>query len=191
MRGVLIVGHNYLPIRHGLLVNLHGLHSVLPFQLSTQAHRANGALTMHTILIVVHDYPPIISTGSQRVLKFARYLPDFGYRPLILTTGRYGGLPSDEEMGVYRANDLVHSLFSPLRTRRAGENRPGAAVPRRHRGERQPSRPPARPGDDPRHQAGLAHACRARGTARHRRAAAGPHLQQLAARDDPPDRGPA
>lgn len=74
---------------------------------------------MKSILIVVHDYPPIRSTGSQRVLKFARYLPDFGYQPIILTTGRYGGLPSDEESGVYRANDLVHSLFGPLRARRA------------------------------------------------------------------------
>jgi len=75
---------------------------------------------MRKVLFVVHDYPPIRSTGSQRVLKFARYLPDFGYQPLILTTGCYGSLPSDEETGVYRANDLVHSLFSPLRTRRAG-----------------------------------------------------------------------
>lgn len=74
---------------------------------------------MRTILIVVHDYPPITSTGSQRVLKYARYLPDFGYQPLILTTGRYGRLLSDQETGVYRANDWIHGLFSPLRKHRA------------------------------------------------------------------------
>jgi glycosyltransferase involved in cell wall biosynthesis len=69
-------------------------------------------------LFVVHDYPPILSAGTERILKFAQYLPEFGYRPVILTTGRYGGLPTDGAAGVYRAGDLVHTLFSPWRRRR-------------------------------------------------------------------------
>jgi glycosyltransferase involved in cell wall biosynthesis len=71
------------------------------------------------VLIVVHDYPPIRSAGTERVLKFSQYLPEFGYRPVILTTARYGGYPDDRERRVYRANDLVHILFSPLRRGRA------------------------------------------------------------------------
>ncbi len=74
---------------------------------------------MPNILIVVHDYPPITSTGAERMLKFARYLPDFGYTPVILTTGRYGSLAGDGDAHVFRANDLVHTLFSPLRRGRA------------------------------------------------------------------------
>ncbi len=74
---------------------------------------------MTKVLIVVHDYPPIISTGAERVLKFARYMPDFGYAPVILTTGRYGSLADDSAGHVFRANDLVHTLFSPLRRGRA------------------------------------------------------------------------
>ncbi|MGE5601765.1 MAG: glycosyltransferase [Nitrososphaerales archaeon] len=76
-------------------------------------------MTERRVLIVVHDYPPIHSAGTERVLKFSQYLPEFGYYPVILTTGRYGRLPSDEERDVHRAGDLVHSLFRPLRRRKA------------------------------------------------------------------------
>ncbi len=64
-----------------------------------------------TVLIIVHDYPPIRSAGAERLLKFAQYLPQFGYRPLILTTGRYGGLLDDVERQIYRADDLIHNIF--------------------------------------------------------------------------------
>ena len=76
-------------------------------------------MSERTVLVVVHDYPPIRSAGTERVLKFCQYLPEFGYRPVILTTGRYGGQPDDAERGVHRADDLVHSLFSPLRRGKA------------------------------------------------------------------------
>lgn len=72
-------------------------------------------MTARTIIFVVHDYPPIHSAGAERVLKFARYLPEFGYRPIILTTGRYGGLTADGADGVHRADDLVHHAFGFLR----------------------------------------------------------------------------
>lgn len=72
---------------------------------------------MKTILFIVHDYPPIRTAGTERVLKFAQHLPAFGYRPLILTTARYGSLPDDLSNGIYRAGDLVHTLFSPWRRR--------------------------------------------------------------------------
>ncbi len=74
---------------------------------------------MRTVLIVVHDYPPICSAGAERPLKFAQHLPDFGYQPVILTTGRYGGLPDDVVQRVYRANDLLHTLFGFVRRSKA------------------------------------------------------------------------
>lgn len=77
-------------------------------------------MSERSVLIVVHDYPPIHSAGTERVLKFSQYLPEFGYHPVILTTGRYGGLADDAERDVHRAADLVHSLFSPLRRGKAG-----------------------------------------------------------------------
>ncbi len=76
-------------------------------------------MSERTVLIMVHDYPPIRSAGTERVLKFSQYLPEFGYRPVILTTARYGGALDDQQKRVYRADDLVHALFSPLRRRKA------------------------------------------------------------------------
>ena len=76
-------------------------------------------MSERTVLVVVHDYPPIRSAGTERVLKFCQYLPEFGYRPIVLTTGRYGGQPDDAQRDVHRADDLVHALFSPLRRGKA------------------------------------------------------------------------
>ncbi|MBN1888230.1 MAG: glycosyltransferase [Thermoflexales bacterium] len=73
------------------------------------------------VLIVAHEYPPIYSAGTERALKFAQHLPDFGFEALVLTTSRYGSLDSDHEKRVHRAADLVHNLFSPLRQRKASD----------------------------------------------------------------------
>ncbi len=37
------------------------------------------------ILFIAYQFPPRGGVGVQRSTKFARYLPDFGYRPLVLT----------------------------------------------------------------------------------------------------------
>lgn len=38
-----------------------------------------------TILVIVHDFPPAGGAGVQRVLKFVKYLPEFGWRPIVVT----------------------------------------------------------------------------------------------------------
>lgn len=83
---------------------------------------------MRTVLVIVHDFPPIHTAGTERTLKFAQYLPEFGYRPIILTTARYGRHPHDQAQGVYRAGDFIHALFSPLRPRKSGDSPPEAQV---------------------------------------------------------------
>lgn len=75
-------------------------------------------MTQRTVLIIIHDYPPIRTAGTERVLRYAQHLPEFGYQPLILTTGRYGKLADDAAQGVFRADDLVHGLFGMLRRRK-------------------------------------------------------------------------
>ncbi len=71
------------------------------------------------VLLISHNYPPIQGAGVEPPLKFARYLADFDYPAVALTTGRYGALPTDTEARIYRAGDLLHELFRPLRRRRA------------------------------------------------------------------------
>ncbi len=41
---------------------------------------------MKKVLIISFFYPPTGVTGSLRILKFTKYLPDFGYKPFVLTT---------------------------------------------------------------------------------------------------------
>ncbi len=40
-----------------------------------------------TILYVAHSFPPASGSGANRALAFARYLPVFGWRPVVLTPG--------------------------------------------------------------------------------------------------------
>ncbi len=38
-----------------------------------------------TVLFVTHGFPPMGGVGVQRVLKFVKYLPAFGWKPVVLT----------------------------------------------------------------------------------------------------------
>ena len=62
-----------------------------------------------TVLLVAYHYPPVRTTGTQRVTKFERYLPEFGYRTSVLTTSAFGkegtqdeALRAWEPLGTYR-----------------------------------------------------------------------------------------
>ena len=40
---------------------------------------------MKKVLIVTYYWPPSGGPGVQRVLRFAKYLPQFGWQPIVLT----------------------------------------------------------------------------------------------------------
>ncbi len=41
---------------------------------------------MRTVLLVAFHFPPLVgSSGVQRTLRFAQYLPEFGWKPIVLT----------------------------------------------------------------------------------------------------------
>lgn len=48
------------------------------------------------VLIVTYYWPPAGGPGVQRVLKFVKYLPDFGWEPIVLTV-RNGEFPAIDE----------------------------------------------------------------------------------------------
>ena len=54
-----------------------------------------------TVLLVAYHYPPVRSTGVQRVAKFEQYLPEFGYHSKVLTTAAFGR--NGQHAGVLRA----------------------------------------------------------------------------------------
>jgi len=45
------------------------------------------------VLIVSFRFPPANTMGAVRIGKFAKYLPEFGWEPIILTVDRVKGLP--------------------------------------------------------------------------------------------------
>lgn len=51
---------------------------------------------MKNLLIVSYYFPPSGGPGVQRVLKFVKYLPQFGWRPVVLTV-RDGDYPARDE----------------------------------------------------------------------------------------------
>ncbi|MBE7555404.1 MAG: glycosyltransferase [Anaerolineales bacterium] len=62
------------------------------------------------VLMVAYNYPPLENTGITRTVKFAKYLPEFGYCAVILTTQTYGDLPDDAATLTFRADDLLGSF---------------------------------------------------------------------------------
>lgn len=51
---------------------------------------------MRKVLIITYYWPPAGGPGVQRVLKFAKYLPEFGWEPVILTV-KNGEYPAVDE----------------------------------------------------------------------------------------------
>lgn len=49
---------------------------------------------MKDVLVVSYYFPPAGGPGSQRVLKFTRYLPRYGYRPRVLTVPEDAAFPT-------------------------------------------------------------------------------------------------
>ncbi|MBV9000416.1 MAG: hypothetical protein JO304_15245 [Solirubrobacterales bacterium] len=41
---------------------------------------------MRTVLVLAYFFPPLGGAGVQRTLKFVKYLPEYGYWPVVLTT---------------------------------------------------------------------------------------------------------
>ncbi|MDZ7725091.1 MAG: glycosyltransferase family 4 protein [candidate division KSB1 bacterium] len=66
-----------------------------------------------TVLILTYYWPPAGGPGVQRILKFAKYLPEFGIRPVILTV-KNGEYPARDETLIQDVPPEmpVHQTFS-------------------------------------------------------------------------------
>jgi len=71
---------------------------------------------MKKVLFIAYYWPPAGGPGSQRMLKFAKYLPEFGWQPVILTVSN-GEFP-------YRDPSLVEELPSDLPVFRSRSREP-------------------------------------------------------------------
>ncbi|MCJ8321272.1 MAG: glycosyltransferase [Colwellia sp.] len=72
----------------------------------------NKTKSKKRILMVALDFPPCKSAGVQRTLKFAEYLKDFGWEPIILTVTNSAHETVDESQLVPEAIKYVYRSFS-------------------------------------------------------------------------------
>jgi glycosyltransferase involved in cell wall biosynthesis len=88
---------------------------------------------MRKVLIITYYWPPAGGPGSQRMVKFAKYLPNFGWQPIILTVenGEFPYLDDSlakdisSDVKVYRTASWEPFLFYKKLTKRAS----GEALP--------------------------------------------------------------
>lgn len=72
--------------------------------------RGDVEVTEHSkLLMVAYDFPPRLSAGVHRTLKFAQHLPSHGWEPIVVTT----------TAGAYERRDESVSLPEGLEVRRA------------------------------------------------------------------------
>lgn len=61
---------------------------------------------MKNVLIIAYAFPPIGGVGAIRIVKFAKYLAEFGWRPVILTVNDSNEFVIDDMLQDELANDL-------------------------------------------------------------------------------------
>jgi glycosyltransferase involved in cell wall biosynthesis len=98
---------------------------------------------MTKVLIITYHWPPAGGPGVQRVLKFARYLPQFGWDPLVLTVagGEYPARDETlireipEDMRVFKTRSLEpFSLYKRVTGLSEHESIPTAVLAERQEG---------------------------------------------------------
>jgi len=84
------------------------------------------SIEMKKVLMVVYNYPPLAGMGMLRSLKFAKYLPDFGWKPTILTvsTSAVRHIHSqywvcDESEGNLPGVDIIRTKFISINSLRS------------------------------------------------------------------------
>jgi hypothetical protein len=93
---------------------------------------------MPDVLIVTRNFPPASHVSVERAMKLAKYLPEFGWRPTVLTGAQATvGLPEDPELAaqvagieVIRSRAPEFSLFYGGRPTRGGATTGGPPVAR-------------------------------------------------------------
>jgi len=85
---------------------------------------------MKKVLIVTYYFPPSGGPGVQRVLKFVKYLPEFGWQPVVLTV-QDGDYPARDEslLAEIPEHTIVHrtKIFEPYSLYRKLTRKPANA----------------------------------------------------------------
>ena len=58
----------------------------------------SGAPPELSVLVIAYYFPPMGLSGVQRTMKFVKYLPECGWRPIVLTAGETPYYARDESL---------------------------------------------------------------------------------------------
>lgn len=87
---------------------------------TTPASSQTAVLEQRRVLVIAYYFPPMGLSGVQRTLKFVKYLPQFGWKPTVLTVEPRGYFAHDESL----LDELKGRDVAIIRTNAAG---PGKA----------------------------------------------------------------
>lgn len=65
------------------------------------------------VLIITYDFPPVSGSGVQRPTKFAKYLSEYGWEPVVLTTQKGRVVARDPDATLEVQNVEVYRTASP------------------------------------------------------------------------------
>ncbi len=68
---------------------------------------------MKRVLLITYDFPPTGGSGVQRPTKFAKYLPTYGWQPVVLTTRLGRPVARDPSLLADVADVEVHRVAAP------------------------------------------------------------------------------
>ena len=70
---------------------------------------------MKKVLIIAYYFPPLGMGGVQRILKFCKYLPEFGWKPIVLTVEKIGYFAEDPTLlEEVRGKTEIYRTIDPL-----------------------------------------------------------------------------
>lgn len=67
-----------------------------------------------TVLMLCYHYPPANNGGVERSVKFVKYLPLYGWKPLVVTTNKHGSAPTVGSEQVVYVRELRGRLYRRL-----------------------------------------------------------------------------
>lgn len=84
--------------------------------MTSQTSQSSEPDEQRRVLVVAYYFPPMGLSGVQRTLKFVKYLPQFGWKPTVLTVEPHGYFAHDESL----MQDLEGRDVTVVRTQAAG-----------------------------------------------------------------------
>jgi len=86
------------------------------------------------VLMLCYNYSPMITGGVERSVKLAKYIPRFGWEPVILTTKRFGSEPGSFGETIVRTPEPRLGLGGSSRKGRKSKKEPGPEIQSHRRG---------------------------------------------------------